>query len=195
MPKLDMRIVRQKAEEARKDPKRICGAFAPRSKDGICHNWAGARTDHKGTGYCWLHDKAHEKKISKARPVDLVSLSSEQLEDPDVLELKNEIKMVRERIQVAREEENDKLLALLLDTLRKLVDTKNKIELQRQYLIPVSVAVNAAKRVTDVIAKYLPEEQRYALRGEVAEALRIELATTPEGEWIDPVADWARRKA
>lgn len=196
LTKEDMQKLRLKAEEARSDPKRICGHFAPNAPDGICHNWAGARTDHKGEGYCYLHDEKHkEKSLAQAEAVDLVILSEEEMTDPEILELKHEIRLAREKLTEAQEANELRAISMFLENIRKLVDTKNKIELQRRYLIPVSVAVNAARRVTDVLAKHIPEEQRFAMRHEVLAALRIELATTADGTWLDPAADWARRKS
>lgn len=183
--------------KARDDPDKICGAPAPKSRTGICRNWAGQRTNHKGTGYCWLHDA----KLLGTEVVDLVVLSDQESQDPEILELRREIQMARERLRVYAYSEDDsedegggdlKTMALLLDAIRKLVLAKNKIELDRRYLIPVSVAVNMAKRLTELIAGYLPEEQRFALRDEVLELLRTELALDSKGAWTDPAARWSR---
>lgn len=184
--------MRRMSIEARDDPDKICGAPAPKSRTGICRNWAGQRTNHKGTGYCWLHDT----KLPGTEVVDLVVLSDRESQDPEILELRREIQMARDELGAYnRGEAGDiKTMALLLDTIRKLVLTKNKIELDRRYLIPVSVAVNMAKRLTELIAGYLPEEQRLALRDEVLELLRTELALDSKGAWTDPAARWSRRR-
>lgn len=184
--------MRRMSIEARDDPSKICGAPAPKSRTGICRNWAGQRTNHKGTGYCWLHDT----KLPGTEVVDLVVLSDQESQDPEILELRREIQMARDELGAYnRGEAGDiKTMALLLDTIRKLVQTKNKIELDRRYLIPVSVAVNMAKRLTELIAGYLPEEQRFALRDEVLELLRTELALDSKGAWTDPAARWSRHR-
>ncbi len=176
--------------KARNDPSRICGAPCKEGKDGICHRWAGARTNHKGVGYCWLHDK----RLPVAEPVDLVELSSQELEDPEVLELRGEIALAREKVVEAEKEGDLRTLALLLDTIRKLVQTKNKIEQERRYLIPVSVAVTMAKKVTEIVARHLPVEQRFALRDEILAVLKSQLAVDNKGAWVDPAARWARRQ-
>jgi len=190
VPKItdSMRIALAKA---RNDPSKICGAPAKGGKDGICHRWAGARTNHKGTGYCWLHDK----QLPVAKPVDLVVLSEEESTDPEILELKGEIDLARQRLKELDydDEGSDRTMALLLDTIRKLVQTKNKIEQERRYLIPVSVAVAMARKVTEIVAKYLPAEQRFALRDEIQAALKSQLAIDSAGRWVDPAARWARR--
>lgn len=181
--------MRRKSIEARNDPSRICGAPAPKSRTGVCRNWAGQRTNHKGTGYCWLHDT----KLPGTEVVDLVVLSDQEAQDPEILELRREIQMARDELRVmSTSEKGDlKAMALLMDTIRKLVQTKNKIEMDRRYLIPVSVAVNMAKHLTELISKYLPEEQRFALRDEVIELLRTELALDNKGAWVDPAARWS----
>jgi len=190
--------MRRKSIEARNDPSRICGAPAPKSRTGICRNWAGQRTNHKGTGYCWLHDT----KLPGTEVVDLVVLSDQEAQDPEILELRREIQMARNKLRLYAEDSEDdsepagdlKTMALLLDTIRKLVMTKNKIEQDRRYLIPVSVAVNMAKRLTELISEYLPEEQRFALRDEVIELLRTELALDNKGAWVDPAARWSGQR-
>lgn len=168
--------MRKKAYSMRRNPDKICGAFAPTSEDGICRNWAGMRTDHPGTGKCWLHDK--EEKVET---VDLLDRSDEYDHDPDILELRGEIETIRKYIkamEIMGEEEGVDIdgLVKLVESLRKLVSTKHQIEVQRNFLIPVTVAVNLARRISEIVSKYLPPEQRLALQGEVREALRIELA-------------------
>lgn len=186
--------MRRKSIEARNDPSRICGAPAPKSRTGVCRNWAGQRTNHKGTGYCWLHDT----KLPGTQVVDLVVLSDQEAQDPEILELRREIQMARSKLRIFMESDDPtgdlKIMALLLDTIRKLVLTKNKIEQDRRYLIPVSVAVNMARRLTELISEYLPEEQRFALRDEVIELLRTELALDNKGAWVDPAARWSGRR-
>lgn len=186
--------MREKARRMAQDPKNQCGAPSKTSPTGKCRNWAGARTNHKGTGYCWLHDRANQPE--RARPVDLVVLNSQYSGDPEILELAGEIDMIREKIQeVSTDPDADlQVLVKLTDNLRKLISTKNTIELQRRYLIPVSVVENVARRLTEIIAKRLPPEQRLALRDEVVAALRVELSLSNDGQWSDPGANWAQRQ-
>jgi len=183
--------MRRKSAEARNDPSKICGAPAKKGKGGICHNWAGARTDHLGTGYCYRHDK----QLPKVEKVDLVLLSDQESQDPEILELRKEIEMARGMLEAAKNDNDLRGVAILLDTIRKLVQTKNTVEQQRRYLIPVSVAVNMAKRLTELIGNYLPQEQRFALRDEVIQLLRTELALDSKGAWTDPAARWSRYKS
>lgn len=190
--------MRRKSAEARNDPSKICGAPAKKGKGGICHNWAGARTDHLGTGYCYRHDK----QLAKVEAVDLVLLSEQESQDPEILELRREIELARGLLEAEGGDDSEdgsgdvdiRAVALLLDTIRKLVLTKNRIELERRYLIPVSVAVNMARRLTELIGSYLPQEQRFALREEVITLLRTELALDSKGAWTDPAARWSRHK-
>lgn len=190
--------MRRRLAEAREDPAKICGAPAKKGRGGICHRWAGARTSHKGTGYCYLHDK----ELPKAETVDLVLLSDQEAQDPEILELRKEIELARRMLaaettgesEEGEEGGNIRAVALLLDTIRKLVLTKNKIEQERRYLIPVSVAVNIARRLTELIGNYLPQEQRFALRDEVIGLLRAELALDNKGSWVDPAARWSGQR-
>ena len=181
--------VRLAAAKARHNPDNLCGAPTPNGKYPTCHRWAGARTTHKGEGYCWMHDK----ETPRAKIVDLTILSEEEAQDPEVLELKGEIKLARAKLEEANADNDLRTLALLMDTIRKMVQTKDKIERERRYLIPVSVAVNVARRLTEVVSKYLPPEQRWALKDEVTEVLRTELALDRTGAWSDPAARRARR--
>lgn len=162
--------MRKKAVAMRKERGKICGEHAPTKQDGICRNWAGLKTDHPGEGPCWMHDKA-----PVVERVDLEVRSQEYSKDADILELSGEIAMIREYIKTADGEDLDSLVKLV-ESLRKLIATKHQIELQRNFLIPVTVAVNLARRISDIVSKYLPIEQRMALQGEVKEALKIELA-------------------
>jgi len=185
--------MRAKAKAARDDPNKTCGAPSPWSPTGKCRNWAGQGTDHVGTGYCHLHDGAPKPKATQR--VDLVDLSGRYGADPEVLELAGEIAKLRELLDSKTENPDRDLdvIVRLTNAVRQLVATKNTIELQRNYLIPVSIAVNVARRVTDVIARHLPPEQRLVLRDEIADVLRVELALDRDGRWADPAAQWAKR--
>ena len=62
VPKGKTMSLREQASKAgqvstaqRNNPERVCGAALRDGSGRVCRNWAGLRTDHPGTGYCYLH--------------------------------------------------------------------------------------------------------------------------------------------
>ncbi|GAA5503005.1 hypothetical protein Dxin01_02754 [Deinococcus xinjiangensis] len=84
-------------ERKRREPEAICGAEGKRG-GGPCRHPAGFRTDHPGTGKCWLHggrSPAPTGRYSKIRRARLQELILEYQDDPDPLNLLSEVLLLR----------------------------------------------------------------------------------------------------
>jgi len=146
-------------------------------QEKYCELPAGWGTDHPGTGRCKLHGgcstgpKSGELRYSDAVPTDVV----EQYEkfalegDVDIKSLDNEIALMRAKIiALERANEtatpfakssNDRMIVQMTDLVRRLVDTKQRVEEGRKSKITIEVVFKVIDVVIGIIDKYVPDRE------------------------------------
>ena len=165
----------------------VCGA---RTKDGrICRNPAGHGTAHFGEGRCYLHDGRRggiDRERSVARVIELAcdprlrDRALELLEDPELLNLRRELAVLRarfERIQMRDDDSDVERLARLAGTIGKLAERIWEMEHGRQHYLHVSVTHSIVGAFVDIAHRYIPDPGlRRAFSREVEKAIRQSLS-------------------
>lgn len=147
----------------------ICGSTATYF-GRPCRKMAGAGTAHRGTGFCFYHDKT-AVIISDDHRTVAVHLRSQQFRqrvrqlqsDPQILELDREIAVARallERVEHGTEDIGEYprpvIFNMILQTIGRLVERKHRIEMERKGMIKVSFVVALmdafSKTINDMIA-------------------------------------------
>ena len=98
----------------RREPEQICGAEGKRG-GGPCRHPAGFRTDHPGSGRCWLHGgrtPAPTGRYASVRRPRVQELLAEYEADPDPLNLTGEVMLLRSLLHdyIERFDEQDQML-------------------------------------------------------------------------------------
>lgn len=151
----------------------VCGA---KKKDGtLCLNPAGQGTTHLGTGCCYLHGGAIEKKVKVLKVVnrhpELRERAMVLLEDEDLLCARAELAVLKARFEmlVPKEDDSDVTnLRLLAATISKMSDRIQNMELGRHHYIHVTVAADLVAAFAVVGREYIPDPtQREAFVDEI----------------------------
>jgi len=136
-----------------------------------CQKPAGAGTAHKGTGYCFYHDKTAVIMNDGHRTMAF-HLNSQQFRkrvqalasDPGILELDREIGFARvllERVEHGSEELGDLarpvVFNMILSTIGKLVERKHKIEMERKGTIKVAFVVSLMDAWSKTLNELIPD--------------------------------------
>lgn len=125
--------------------------------DRYCKKSAGWGTPHVGHGRCKLHGgfaglyQSGQLKYSNFVPSDLIEKYEEFSVDPDIKNLNDEIALLRAKIAIIESKNSsglyDKQIIFLAEGIRRLIETKQKIEEG----IKSKIDINAIMKIVDSI--------------------------------------------
>jgi len=160
----------------------ICGYVNPKTGK-ICKNPAGKGTIHFGEGRCYKHGGRNTKRLRLLEYVvdpQLREYAFELLKDPELLNLRAELAVLKARFaQIkAKEDDSDVLkLTRLAHAIRTTAQTIQEMEIGKQHYIHISVTATLVSAFADLGRKYIPDRaQRNAFARELEETIRKALA-------------------
>ena len=128
-----------------------------------CQKPSGWGTPHPGSGRCKLHggyaglyqQKSGQLKYSNFVPSDLIEKYEEFAVDPDIKSLDDEIALLRAKITVTELKNGtgiyDKQVVFLTEGIRRLVETKQKIEENIKAKIDMNIILKIVDDVINII--------------------------------------------
>jgi len=139
-----------------------------------CNNPAGMRTDHPGTGKCYLHGGSSTGrpittgKQSVKHKAALQAKIDHYMEDPNPLDLTREIAMLRalcDDYYLRKQDTEDELTLHTLQTIYAFITDISKTterfsRIINQTALTVAEVNFLQARLADLIVKYLPDEDR-----------------------------------
>ena len=177
MTELDTSLTISQPKRQILEPDTHCNAL---NKDKeICKHIAGWGTPHEGNGRCKWHGGLSPTKTGLPRsnfaPVAIKDIVDDIRADSDVADLRNEIAIARAQISVLDVTDNDHIIFLnsLLNTVGKLVERLNTIEVARRYLVPAEEVEKQLRVIFNIIIDEISDPDQ---RARVAD--RLEAAMT-----------------
>jgi len=150
------------------NPEFVCGARL-RQGTGRCRRPAGWGTHHPGVGVCKLHGGAAPQTYTKHSRLSFTKLDStfskryhELLNDPDYLQLKDEIAIGRALAETLGDDEKE-LLNALLSNIGRLVERQFRMEQERARNVPLNVVERLLFELGKATTEVVPIEQQDAL--------------------------------
>uniref|UniRef100_A0A6M3IR30 Uncharacterized protein n=1 Tax=viral metagenome TaxID=1070528 RepID=A0A6M3IR30_9ZZZZ len=152
------------------DPTSTCNSKLHRQLK-YCRKSAGWGTDHVGSGRCKLHGgcstgpKSGTLRYSDFVPTDLIEKYEEfALEsDKDIKCLNDEIALLRAKIAVVesknKDEKYDKQILMYMEEMRRLVETKQKVEEGIKHKIDISVVHSVVDDVIKIIDRRIEDNE------------------------------------
>lgn len=159
----------------------ICGA---KTKEGhLCRQPAGKGTIHFGEGRCSLHsgrrEGARPKVMLESIHPELRSRVFELLRDPDLLDMRKELAMLKARmelLEVDQEEDSDvSKMVRLTAQIRQMTKAIDEIERGRHHYVHMTVTSTMVAAFVDIAKQYIPEETRRRFTEDVENAIKASM--------------------
>jgi len=172
----------------------VCGAIR---KDGLfCTKPAGWGTSHPGTGRCKYHGGTRQgKKASKALLVycdpRIAERANEILFDPDILNLRKELAVLRARFEQLRARPDDsdvKILTNLSRAIGSLAMQIHEMELGRHHYIHISVTGTIINKFNEIGMRYIPDPR---MRAQIAKEVELAIRKSLRGSGARAIASRA----
>lgn len=162
----------------------ICGA---RCTDGhMCGRSAGRGTDHPGTGRCFAHDGGRQLYQGASKLLAIVAadpelnfLAQAYLEDPDILNVRAELAVLRARFTKIQQKPDDSdvlLLSRLAETISKIALRIQEMEIGRKHYLHISITANLVAAFAQIGQEFFPDRiQRERFLAAIEEHVRKNL--------------------
>lgn len=158
----------------------VCGAGLQHSRKGkTCTHPAGYRTEHFGTGRCWLHGGIVGAIIKKTSYDVLMERAVEYADDPNVFDLRMQIGTLRAMMDSALEQyaQTGNLEALhavrqTIDSSVKAVESFFAMCYHKNFAITVAQLDVVLRQIVEIITTEIADP---AVREKIAERLVHEL--------------------